>query len=136
MSLSPQSVPSSEGTFRQPRVVSQLSTVQGMLSLQLRAVPGTQTELRHVSAPLQALVSGQGTPFAAAVTWQPRIGSQMSIVHTLLSLQTSGVPARQAPRLQTSLLLQMLPSLQVVPSGKTVLVHAPPVQTSLVHALP
>ena len=82
--------------------------------------PGVQTPPSQVSVPLQRSASGQGVPSGAAACWQPATGSQVSVVHGspsshasmkrqprvglqvsvvqgLLSLQTRGVPAVQAP---------------------------------------
>src|SRR5262249_10252817 len=63
----------------------------------------------------------------------PVAASQLSSVHGLPSLQTSGDPAVQVPFWQVSTPLQALPSLQLVPFGALASVgHAPldPVQAS------
>jgi hypothetical protein len=41
-------------------------------------------------------------------------GSQLSVVHTLASLQLTGVPARQLPKAQASPVVQVLPSSQAL----------------------
>src|SRR6185369_10539130 len=53
-SPSVQEVPSVTGAFTQPVPVSQESLVQGLLSLQLGAVPASHDPLWQVSTPLQA----------------------------------------------------------------------------------
>jgi hypothetical protein len=64
---SPHAVPFSTGVCEQPTTGSQLSVVQTLLSLQLRAVPAVHVPLWQVSAPLQTLPSPQAVPFATAV---------------------------------------------------------------------
>jgi hypothetical protein len=94
----------------------------------------------QVSACVQALLSLQGVPFAAAGFEQvPLAGSQVPTVwHWSLAVHVTGVPAWQAPLpLQVSAPLQALPSLHEVPLA-TAGNWQPPVglQVSLVHALP
>ena len=64
----------------------------------------------HVSPDVQALPSSQAALFGVKV--QPLTGLQLSSVHTLLSLQPSGVPGLQTPLPQVSPCVQALPSLQ------------------------
>ena len=90
-------VPFATEVFWQPRTGSQLSVVQGLLSLQLSGVPAVHVPFWQVSVPLQTVASGQAVPFATATLRQPSTGSQLSVVHGLLSLQLSGVPAVQVP---------------------------------------
>jgi hypothetical protein len=72
----------------QPVIGSQMSSVHGLLSLQLGAVPDVQSAAWHVSVPLQALPSLHDVPFAAGVFWQlPLV--QVSTVHGSLSLQSA-----------------------------------------------
>src|SRR6266481_6749820 len=110
------------GVCTQPSVSSQVSSVQGLPSSQLGGVPGTHPPVvgSQLSMPLHAFPSSQltymprQTPFwhtsftvhglpsshvtvALGVYTQPRAGSQLSSVHVLLSLQTSGVPGRHVP---------------------------------------
>src|SRR5438132_1466888 len=92
-----------------------MSVVHGLLSLQLRAVPAVQTPAWQVSAPLHAFPSLHDLPFASAVCWHPATGSQVSVVHGLLSLQLSGVPAAQTPAWHVSAPLHTFPSLHGVP---------------------
>jgi hypothetical protein len=108
-------VPLLTGRFRQPVTGSQLSVVQGLLSLQLGAVPGVQVPAWHVSAPLQTVVSAQLVPFATLTCWQPVTGSQLSVVQTFESLQLRAVPAVHTPPWQVSAPLQMLVSAHEVP---------------------
>jgi hypothetical protein len=108
-------VPFATATCWQPRTGSQVSVVQGLLSLQLRADPGVQVPAWHVSAPLQTVPSGHAVPLETFACAQPVAGTQLSVVHTLLSSQLSGVPALHAPPWQVSAPLQALPSLHAVP---------------------
>src|SRR3989442_15351685 len=92
-----------------------MSAVQGLASLQLRAVPEVQTPAWQVSAPLHALPSLHEVPFTTAVCRQPASGSQVSAVHGLVSLQLSAVPARQRPAWHVSAPLHAFPSPHGVP---------------------
>src|SRR5262249_232289 len=80
-----------------PFTGSHEAIVQGLLSLQLSAVPAVQTPLWHVSLPLQTVPSAHDVPFGAFACWQPFTGSQESTVHGLPSLQLGPVPAVQTP---------------------------------------
>jgi hypothetical protein len=114
----------------------QASVVQALESLQLRGVPAVQTPARQVSAPLQTVLSAHVVPLETAVWTQPVAGLQVSVVHTLLSLQFGGVPAVQVPLWQVSAPLQALLSVHEVPLATLVL--AQPVvalQESLVQTL-
>ncbi len=98
-----------------PVVVSQVSAVQALPSLQTLAVPA-QVPLWQLSGLVQALPSSHTLPLATGVYTQlPVVESQVSAVHTLLSLQVLAVPPH-LPALQVSGLVQALPSLQPVPS--------------------
>jgi hypothetical protein len=101
----------------------QLSEVQTLLSLQLSGVPAVQVPLWQVSAPLHTVLSGQAVPFVTATFWQPVVALQLSVVHTLLSLQLSGVPAVHVPFWQVSEPLQTVASRQGVPFRRGVLLH-------------
>ena len=74
-----------------------MSVVQGLLSLQLSAVPGVHAPAWHVSAPLQTFPSLHEAPFANDVCWHPATGSQVSVVQGLLSLQLGSGPAVHTP---------------------------------------
>jgi hypothetical protein len=91
----------------QPEAGLQLSSVHGLLSLHTTGVPGLQTPPPQVSPAVQALPSLHG--FVLFVKTQPEAGSHVSVVHTLLSLQTIGVPTHEPP-LHVSLEVQALPS--------------------------
>src|SRR5262245_61169938 len=71
----------------QPPTGSQGSRVHGLLSLQLRSRPRRQTPALHVSSPLQTLPSEHEVPSGTGVWWQPRSGSQESVVQAFASLQ-------------------------------------------------
>jgi hypothetical protein len=127
--------PFAAGGFWQPATGSQLSVVHTLESLQLSAVPAAHTPLWHVSAPLHTLASAHDVPFSTGAVVQPKTGSQLSVVHTLPSLQTGGVPMVHVPLLHFSSPLQRLPSAHEAPLGNKGLLHTPSVQTSLVHGL-
>lgn len=137
----------------QPLRGSHVSTVQGLPSLQVTAVPGWQEPVAHTSPVVHALPSEHASelkPFT-----QPPAGLQESVVQGLLSSQLMAVPATQVPAVQVSPLVQTLPSeqgaeLEVckqpvagsqlssehgLPSAHAVSApptHAPPLQLSLV----
>jgi hypothetical protein len=79
------------------------------------------------------LPSGQLAPFVTGVAVQPVAGLHPSVVHTLLSLQTSATPAAQTPAWQVSAPLHRLPSPHDVPFATTGFAHTPLLQTSSVH---
>jgi hypothetical protein len=103
------------GVFVHPLTALQASVVQALPSLQLRGVPAAHTPLWHVSAPSHASPSEHEVPFATAALTQPVVVLQLSVVHTLLSLQLRLVPAVQVPFWQVSLPLQTFPSPHEVP---------------------
>jgi hypothetical protein len=110
-----QGVPLDTGALEHPNTGLQESVVQTLESLQLSGVPAVQTPAWHVSEPLQTLPSGQAVPFRTGVLAQPVMGSQLSAVQTLLSLQLRAVPGVQTPDWQVSAPLQILPSEHAVP---------------------
>ena len=123
--------------MRQPASGSHESVVHGLLSLQLRFVPGVQTPAWQVSAPLHTLPSLQELPLGMAACWHPETGSQESFVHEFPSSQLGAVPAAHAPAWQVSAPLQALPSLQPVPSATAVFRQpAAGSQESAVHGFP
>jgi hypothetical protein len=85
------------GVCWQPLTELHESVVQASLSLQLSAVPAAQLPLWQVSDPLQTFASAHAVPFVTGVVVHPKDGLQPSVVQTLPSLQTSAVPAVQAP---------------------------------------
>jgi hypothetical protein len=94
---SPHEVPFNTGALMQPKIAAHESVVQGLLSLQLSGLPAVQVPDWHVSAPSQTVVFAHVVPFGSAGFWHPRTGLQVSLVHTLPSLQLRAVPAVQAP---------------------------------------
>src|SRR5437870_2438104 len=129
-------VPLATAGCRQPVTGSQVSVVHGFPSSQLRDDPAVQIPDRHVSAPLHTLPSLHEVPLASAVCRHPLTGSQVSVVHGLLSLQLSPVPARQMPAWQVSAPLHTLPSLHEVPFASAACWHpASGSQVSALHGL-
>jgi hypothetical protein len=116
-------VPLSTGLFEHPKTVSHASVVHTFESLQLSAVPAVQVPPWQVSVPLQTLPSRHDVPFNTGVLAQPLTGSQLSVVHTLASLQLSVVPAVHVPAWHVSPPLQTLPSVHEVPFVTGVLEH-------------
>jgi hypothetical protein len=84
------------------------SSVHGLPSLQTTAAPATQLPVLQASPMVQALPSLQ--PAVLALNWQPSLGSQLSSVQGLLSLQTWAEPGLQVPAAQASPLVQTEPS--------------------------
>jgi hypothetical protein len=84
--------------------------VQGLLSLQVTAVPALQIPALQVSFWVQALPSLQAAVDCTKA--QPLAGSQLSMVQGLPSLHTSGWPPLQLLFWQTSPNVQALPSSQ------------------------
>jgi hypothetical protein len=123
--------------FWHPVAGLQLSVVQAFPSLQVSAVPAAQVPDWQVSAPLQALPSGQGVPFETGVVVHPVEGLQPSVVHTLPSLHVGGVPAVQVPDWQVSAPSQASPSEHDVPFATAVLTQpVAGLQESVVHGFP
>jgi hypothetical protein len=79
----------------QPVAGLQVSVVQTLLSLQTRGAPGWQAPPEHTSLTVQASPSEQATVLLALT--QPLAGLQVSVVHTLLSLQLNAVPGWHVP---------------------------------------
>jgi hypothetical protein len=98
--------------WAQPLDGTQLSVVQGLPSSQsvaaLTKVPA-QALLAQMSLAVQALPSLQATLLAPLT--QPLLGSQLSLVQTLLSLHDTAAPLHDPP-LHASFWLQALPSSQ------------------------
>jgi hypothetical protein len=110
-----QAFPSLQGfvlfVWTQPVDGLQLSSVHGLPSSQLSVpVPGLQTPAPQVSPVVQAFPSSQG--FVLFVYTHPVAGLQLSVVQTLLSLQTTGAPGWQTPPPQVSPNVHAFPSLQ------------------------
>jgi len=104
-----------------PFIVSQVSVVQTLLSLQVLAVP-TQTPLEHASFTVQTLRSVQAVPFGCPAHDETQVGEtvrtqlpvvvlQNSIEHASLSSQFFCVPVQTLFE-HTSFVVQALLSLQ------------------------
>src|SRR3989454_1068824 len=116
-------VPLTTAGCRQPVTGSQVSVVHGFPSSQLRDDPAVQIPDRQVSAPLHTLPSLHEVPFASAVCRHPLTGSQVSVVHGLLSLQLWSYPPGHPPAWHFSPPLPASPSLHEVPFGSAVCWH-------------
>jgi hypothetical protein len=115
----------------------QLSVVHASPSSQSSGAPAAHAPLWQVSLPLQTFPSAHAVPSLTGVLVQPKTGSQVSVVQTLLSLHEGGLPAVQAPLWHVSLPLQTSPSGQGVPftTGLT-WQPATALHESVVHTLP
>lgn len=130
-----QAVPPGDGVVLQPVAGSHESSVQGLPSLHTRGAPppqvvsGWQLSLMRQWLPVLQLA------LVGALT-QPVVGTQLSAVHELPSLQLAAAPP-QVPDVQESLMVQALPSLHAVPFATGVKVHCMVVglQESTVHGL-
>ncbi len=129
---------SSQGTVFgrnwQPKAPSQESSVHGLPSLQVSAEAWLHRPLLQKSPKVQALLSLHGRTLAALA--QPVLGSQLSVVHGLSSLQLVISPGKHAPAEQASPLVQALLSVQTAVSS---LVKVQPMarsQPSEVHGFP
>jgi hypothetical protein len=92
-----QGVPLARGAFAQPKTALQVSPVHGLPSPQASGVPAAQAPAWQVSLPLQTVPSAQGVPLSIGVCAHPLAGVQVSVVHALASLQSSGGAAVQDP---------------------------------------
>ena len=127
MSPEVQAFPSSQlaalGELTQPKPGKHASSVQGLLSVQLRLAPPLHAPAKQLSPLVQSLPSVQVMPSAAA-TKAHSPPTHESCVHTSLSSHWPslvhgqlGVPP-QLPALQLSAVVQSLPSLQLAVLGK------------------
>ncbi len=111
-----------------PLTGSQVSMVQGLLSVQLTTLP-THVPLWQASGLVQGLPSSQVVPLGAVPCEQaPVVGLQVSVVQALLSLQSmfllahtsaqvvERAPGKHTPPLQLSPMVHTLPSLHSVPA--------------------
>ena len=94
----------------------------------------------QTSLVVQALASSQLVPLPTAAYWQPAVALQLSVVHGLASLHTSGLAPTHAPLLlQASVWVHRLPSVHDAPASvaEPTLLQAPVVvlQVSSVHGL-
>jgi len=114
VSLVVQALPSSQGatlgTLLHPVAALHESSVQPFKSSQFGGAPPTHAPAEQVSLVVQALPSSQGAALGLAM--QPRAWSQESLVHRLPSSQLGAAPPMHMPALQTSLVVQALPSSQ------------------------
>src|SRR5262245_24978970 len=96
-----------------------------------QAVPSATLGCPQAPAPSHASVVHalssvpQGTPRVVFPWVQPDAGSQLSVVHGSLSLQSSAAPPVQVPAWQVSFVEQALPSLHDVPSVLLGFEHTP-----------
>ncbi len=96
-----------------PLAISQLSSVQGLLSSHPLGLPGRQSPLEHKSPIVQGLSSSQPVP--GRLAWMhPLAAPQPSKVQGFLSSQSKPLPLTHAPWLQTSPVVQALPSSQTL----------------------
>ena len=113
VSLTVQAFPSEQaaalGVYVHPVAGSQASSVQTLLSLQVRLLPW-QVPPWQRSATVQAFPSSQG--LVLSVFTQPVVGLQESVVQRSPSLQSTAPPGRQTPPAQRSPSVQALPSVQ------------------------
>jgi hypothetical protein len=109
----------------QPDLVSQLSLVHGLPSLQYFFGPGTQFEPLQISFSVQKLLSASHGAELVPCT-QPVVASQLSLVQGLLSSQESPLPALHTPSAHASEIVHTLPSAShPVPSAWAFAPHLP-----------
>lgn len=135
MHVSPpvQTLPSSHAevlaTDAQPFNLSQVSSVQGLLSLQLVALPALQIPPLQASSLLQASPSVQVLALGKFV--QPAAGlAQASSVQGLPSSHFIA-PTIQVPDWHLSPLVHLLPASQAPPSALAAAMQAPSLQVAL-----
>jgi len=109
--LSLHGVPASAFANTQPVTELQPSMVQALPSEQTLGEPPWQVPPAQTSPTVQAFESLQGAVLSVHAH-APVDALQVSVVQTLLSLQSLGVPARQVPAEQTSFTVHGLPSSQ------------------------
>ena len=117
----------------QPVAAAQVSSVQGLPSLQVTMAPAPHWLLAQVSPDVQAFLSSQASPLA--VWTQPEAGWQLSVVQGFSSSHGSAPPGTQEPAWQPSDTVQALLSVH----GAALLVNTQPclaVQVSSVHGSP
>ena len=99
-----------------PSASSQRSVVQLMASLHASGAPLVHVPPRHWSPVVQALASEQAVPSGfGAETQAPLAGSQRAFMHGPEAGQTTGLPPRQVPDWQVSVVVQAFWSSQAVP---------------------
>jgi hypothetical protein len=132
-----QALPSSQALVlfvkTQPVAGLHVSVVQTLASSQTTGAPALQVPPPQVSPVVQAFPSSQA--IVLFVKTQPVTGSQLSVVQTLASSQTTAAPALQVPLPQLSPVVQALPSSH----ASVLFVNTHPVaglQLSVVQTLP
>jgi hypothetical protein len=98
----------------QPVAGLHVSVVQTLLSSQTTGEAPAQLPPPHTSLVVQAFPSSQA--FVLFVKTQPVAGLQVSVVHALVSLQTTTAPPLHAPPPHVSLCVHASPSVHAVPS--------------------
>jgi len=131
--LSRHSAPALPGAVTQPRTESQLSTVQGFVSLQARDAPPWQVPPLQTSLVVQALLSLHERVLLAKT--QPVEELHESSVHGLASSQVLGLE-RHEPPWHRSPVVQASPSVHVFVSSLECAQPVRGLQVSSVHALP
>jgi hypothetical protein len=116
-----------------PVAPSQLSVVQGLLSLQTVPTPA-QVPPPQVSATVHGLPSSQ-LAVLLAKAHTPVVPLQLSVVQPLLSLHTLAAPLH-APEPHASVTVHGSPSSQPIVLLANTQLPVTPLQLSLVHALP
>ena len=91
----PSSQPAVLALCRQPLAGSQLSSVQGLPSLQLCGLPPTQLPFAHMSATVHTLPSSQGAVLLAFVLWQEDMRDRSEAAHSAPS-SAADLPAPAA----------------------------------------
>lgn len=104
-------VPIAAAVNSQPTTGLQVSTVHTLPSLHPRLPVPEHVPPEHVSPVVHALPSVQLAVLLVA-THAPVEGKQLSVVQTLPSLQSFGVPAWHAPSAHESFTVQAFPSSQ------------------------
>jgi hypothetical protein len=125
------------GLLHVPLVVSHVpDSWHSSLGGQESAVPAEQVPPAHLSFWVHGLSSVQVAP-SAFVWTQPVAGSQLSVVHGLLSSQPSAVPPPHTPFVHFWACKHLFPLSHVVLSETFVFVHVPvpTLQPSVVHGL-
>jgi hypothetical protein len=97
------------GMLAHPSVPSQVSVVQGLSSSQLLMVSPVQIPPLHWSPLVHAFPSLH--PLVLWVYLHPVSGTQESLVHELLSSQSSGLPPMHTPSVQVSPTVHAFPSM-------------------------
>ena len=99
--------------------------------------PAAQVSVVHGFESLQSALMLHELQDGMGACWQPLTALHVSVVHALLSLQLSAVPAAHVPFWQLSAPLQTFASVHEVPFSTAVAVQPKAgLQPSVVHTLP